>query len=75
MYLAQLPEENQLDSYVDLTELMGAEIHLHLVIGETNLVARVSSRSASRAGDTIKIAMDVSRMHFFDKDTERIIIH
>ncbi len=75
MYLSQLPEENQVETYVDLTELMGAEIHLHLVIGELNLVAKVSSRSSSRAGDTIKVAMDASRMHFFDKDTERVIIH
>jgi len=75
MFLNSLPEECQCNAYVDLTELMGSEIHLHLVIGETNLVAKVSSRSASRAGDTIKVAFDLSRMHFFDKDTERCIIH
>ena len=60
---------------VDVTELMGAEIYLYLIIGETKLTARVSSRSTTRAGDKIKVAFDVSRLHIFDKDTERCIVH
>ena len=65
---------------VDVTELMGAEIYLYLKVGDpenepTSLIARVSSRSQSRAGDKIKIAVDMSRFHIFDKDTERCILH
>ena len=61
---------------VDVTELMGAEIYLYLNVSEdTRLIARVSSRSQSRAGDKIKIAFDMSRLHVFDKDTERCVIH
>ena len=67
--------ENVVSAYVDVTELMGNEIFLYLTIGETRLTSRVSSRSNSRAGDTITIAMDTSRMHIFDKDTERCIAH
>jgi len=68
-------ESSTVDSYVEVTELMGAEIYLYLLIGETKLTARVSARSTSRAGDTIKIALDTARMHIFDKDTERCIVH
>ncbi len=68
-------EDSTIDAYVDVTELMGAEIYLYLTIGETNLTARVSARSTSRAGDTIKIAFDTARMHIFDKDTEKCIVH
>lgn len=68
-------EDSTVDAYVDVTELMGAEIYLYLTIGETNLTARVSPRSASHAGDTIKIAFDTARMHIFDKDTEKCIVH
>ena len=67
--------ETAFDVAVDVTELMGAEIYLYLTIGETKLIARVSSRSTSRAGDTIKVAFDTSRIHFFDKDTQRYIVH
>ena len=68
-------ESSTVDAYVEVTELMGAEIYLYLLIGETKLTARVSARSTSRAGDTIKIALDTARMHIFDKDTERCIVH
>ena len=65
---------------VDVTELVGAEIYLYLTVGDpedepTSLIARVSSRSQSRAGDKIKIAVDMSRFHIFDKDTEACILH
>ncbi len=68
-------KDSIIDCYVDVTELMGAEIYLYLICGESNLVSRVSSRNTAKAGDTIKIAIDTSRMHIFDKDTEKVIIH
>ena len=54
---------------------MGAEIYLYLVAEETSLTARVSARSTARAGDIINVALDMSRVHLFDKDTERYIVH
>ena len=74
MYLSSL-SESVIETYVEVTELMGAEIYLYLVTGEQRMIARVSSRSQARAGDTIKVALDVSRIHLFDKDTERAILH
>jgi len=67
--------DTSFDVAVDVTELMGAEIYLYLNIGETRLIARVSSRSKSRAGQNIKVNFDISRLHIFDKDTERCILH
>ena len=78
-----------MEAYVEVTELMGAEIYLYLNVGKseegdgkikivnegTNMIARVSSRSTSRAGDTVKVAFDTARIHIFDKDTERCIVH
>ena len=60
---------------VDVTELMGAEIYLYLSVGEQKMIARVSPRSTSRTGDTIKVALDATRIHIFDKDTEKCIVH
>ena len=54
---------------------MGAEIYLYLTVGEQRMIARVSSRSQARAGDKIKIALEASRIHIFDKETERAIVH
>ncbi len=67
---------------VDVSELMGAEIYLYLAFdgmeeatGGKNVIARVSSRSTSRPGDQITVAIDTSRIHIFDKDTEKCICH
>ena len=67
--------DSALDAYVDVTELMGAEIYLYLNIGEAKLISRVPSRSKSTAGQTIKLAFDTTRVHIFDKDTERFVVH
>ncbi|MBP3435984.1 MAG: sn-glycerol-3-phosphate ABC transporter ATP-binding protein UgpC [Clostridia bacterium] len=79
MYLSSMPE-NVIDVDIDVTELMGSEIFLYLRYkgqdeDTTNLIARVSPRSTSRAGDTVKVAIDTSRLHIFDIDTERCIVH
>ena len=73
-YLTAMPE-SVIETYVEVTELMGAEIYLYLVTDEQTLTARVSSRSTARSGDTIKVALEVARMHIFDKDTEKCIVH
>ncbi|MBQ8276126.1 MAG: sn-glycerol-3-phosphate ABC transporter ATP-binding protein UgpC, partial [Clostridia bacterium] len=57
MYLSNFAD-SVIDTYVEVTELMGAEIYLYLVVEEQNLIARVSSRSQARSGDTIKVAID-----------------
>ncbi len=64
-----------IDVDVDVTELMGSEIHLYLSVGEDQLVAKVPSRSPVKAGDKIKIALETERLHIFDKETEVCIIH
>ena len=43
--------------------------------GEQPFTARVSSRSKARAGDVIKVAIDPNKIHIFDRDTERYIVH
>ncbi|MBE6687957.1 MAG: sn-glycerol-3-phosphate ABC transporter ATP-binding protein UgpC [Ruminococcaceae bacterium] len=74
MYLSSLSEW-VIDANVEITELMGAEIHLYLVAEEQNIIARVSSRSKAKSGDVIKVAFDMSRVHIFDKDTEKCVVH
>ena len=80
MYLSTLADWTA-DASVEVTELMGAEIYLYLAMGgsetedPTNLIARVSSRSQAKSGDTVKIAFDITHAHFFDKETEKCIAH
>ena len=81
MYLETFAETT-MNVNVDVTELMGAEIYLYLgfegmedATNNKNIIARVSSRSTARSGDDIKVAIDTSRIHIFDKDSEKCICH
>jgi multiple sugar transport system ATP-binding protein len=64
---------NEIETTVDVTELMGAEIYLHLTIGKTQSVARVNSQSEVRMGDLVKLQFHCNKMHLFDKETEEVI--
>jgi multiple sugar transport system ATP-binding protein len=74
MYLSSLSEW-VIDTKVEVTELMGNEIFLYLVVEEQPLTARVSPRSSAKPEDTIKVALDITKIHIFDKDTEKCIVH
>ena len=58
---------------VDVTELMGNEIFLHLMLGDTNFVARVDPRSKYKVGEEIQIAFDMDNFHIFDAETKQAI--
>ena len=61
---------------VEIVELMGSETYLYLKTSgkEGNNIARDDPRSTARSGNTIEVAFDVNRLHFFDKDTEATIL-
>ena len=67
--------DTTIETDVEVTELMGAEIYLYINTEDISLTARVPSESKARAGDVIRVAFDASKIHLFDKDTERYIIH
>ena len=69
-------ETSTITAKVEVVELMGSETYLYLKTSgkDENIIARVDPRSTARNGDTIKIAFDANRLHFFDKDTEATIV-
>ena len=58
---------------VDVTELMGNEVFLHLIAGETGLLARVDPRTRAEPGDRCEIIIDMEHMHVFDPETEEAL--
>jgi sugar phosphate isomerase/epimerase len=41
--------------------------------GEAVMTARLGARTKARTGDTLKLAVDVEHLHFFDVETETSI--
>ena len=56
-------------------EMLGSEVLLYFDIDEANFTAKVNPRTTARPGDTVKLAMDLDKVHIFDKETECVIIN
>jgi multiple sugar transport system ATP-binding protein len=63
----------RIEAQVDVTELMGNEIFLYLLSSTQSFIARVDPRSRARVGHTVALIVNLDKLHFFDKDTERAI--
>ena len=60
---------------VEITELMGAETYLYINCEGITMTARVAPRTTTLSGDEITMAIDVNRVHVFDKETEAIVVY
>ncbi len=59
------------DAQIDVVELMGNEVFLHLVVDGVAFLARVDPRSKAKPGRKMQVLFDLSEMHAFDPESER----
>lgn len=59
-----------INAFIEVAEMMGAEVILYSKINNQDFVARINSRYSIEAGTNIKLAFKISKAHFFDPDTE-----
>ena len=62
-----------LEAKIEVYELLGAEVYLYFTVEGSNFTARVNPRTTTRTGDVAKFALDVDKIHVFDKETELTI--
>jgi len=58
---------------VDVSELMGAETMLYSKLGGQDFVARVDSRTDIKPLQSLDLALDMNKAHFFDAESEQRI--
>ncbi|MCQ9210135.1 ABC transporter ATP-binding protein [Granulicatella seriolae] len=58
---------------VVVSELLGAETMLYSRIDDTEFVSKVDARDFHKPGETIELAFDLNKSHFFDTETELVI--
>ena len=61
------------EAKIEVYELLGAEVYLYFTVAGSNFTARVNPRTTARHGDVVKFALDVEKIHVFDKETELTI--
>ncbi len=67
--------DSVIEANIKVYELLGAEVYLYFDIDQVSCTARVNPRTTARPGDTIKLGIDMTKLHIFDKDTEQVILH
>lgn len=77
IYLRKPPEGSTFSPHtvsIEVVEPVGNEIFLYFSAGSTTgLVARVATDTPPPVGQPCELFFDTSRLHFFDRDTERTL--
>ena len=71
--MVEAKAESTFETTIRVYELLGAEVFLYADLAEFPITARVDPRTTARPGDKVKFAIDVEKIHVFDKETEKII--
>ncbi len=71
--MVEAKSESTFETTIRVYELLGAEVFLYADLAEFPITARVDPRTTARPGDKVKFAIDIEKIHVFDKETEKII--
>ncbi len=66
--------ENTVRATCEVVEPMGSEVYLHLNTGRHTFIARVGAHDRPEVNRDMDLVFDMSKVHFFDKETEKTII-
>ncbi|GKU26043.1 ABC transporter ATP-binding protein [Clostridium folliculivorans] len=63
-----------IEAKVEVTELMGAESYIYVSKDGNNMTIRVNGSTKLETGDKGKFAIEVDKIHVFDKETELTVL-
>jgi len=74
LFVSEAPPENIVRVNCEVVEPMGSEVYLYLNTGKHTFVARVGAHDRPGVNQDMDVVFDMSKVHFFNKDTEDTII-
>lgn len=74
LFVSQPISENAVRVNCEVVEPMGSEVYLYLNTGKHTFIARVGAHNKPQVNQGIDMVFDMSKVHFFDKDSEKTII-
>ncbi len=69
--LEQRPDAAAIDAAVELREMLGAEVLLHLRSEAGPLTVRAEAHTSAREGENLRVWIDENSVHLFDATTEQ----
>ena len=73
-FLAMSPN-SVIEATIRVYEMLGSEVLLYFDVDDANFTAKVNPRTTARPGDHVKLALDMEKVHIFDKDSEKVILN
>ncbi|NQT33248.1 MAG: TOBE domain-containing protein, partial [Candidatus Omnitrophica bacterium] len=74
LFVSEAPPENIVTMTCEVVEHLGSEVYIHMNTGKHVLVARVAGDANPQINQDMDLAFDMSKVHFFDKATEKTIV-
>jgi multiple sugar transport system ATP-binding protein len=74
LFVSDAPAENIVRVNCEVVEPMGSEVYLYLNTGRHTFIARVGAHDKPQVNQDMDLVFDMSKVHFFDKNTEETII-
>lgn len=74
LFVSEAPPENIVRVNCEVFEPMGSEVYLYLNTGRHTFIARVGAHDKPKVNQDMDLVFDMSKVHFFDKDTEDTIV-
>ncbi len=70
---ANILHQEKINVELEVVEPMGNEIYLYFQIEGTQFIARIPAREVPNSGSTKNLFLDLSKLHFFDAESELAI--
>ena len=74
LFITDAPTECMVTATVELVEPLGAEVYLHLRVGQHALIARVGPHDRPEVNQDIDLVFDMGKAHFFDPESSAAIV-
>lgn len=74
LFVSEAPPDNVVKVNCEVYEPMGSEVYLYLNTGRHTFIARVGAHDKPKVNQDMDVVFDMSKVHFFDKDTEKTIV-
>ena len=70
-----MTKDNTLNAKMEFSELLGAEYNLYMYVGDTRVAVRIPASGKRPEKGPYKIAANMDKAHFFDKESTKAICH
>jgi multiple sugar transport system ATP-binding protein len=74
LFVTEASPDNTVRVICEVVEPLGSEVYLYLNSGRHTFIARVGAHNRPDVNREMDVVFDMSKVHFFDKDTEKTII-